>query len=39
MEVGPTWKNSGDSLPGRRECPGKDRPGAASESLSPTIGD
>ena len=38
MEVGATWKNSGDSWPGRRECPGKDRLGAASESLSPVRG-
>ena len=35
MEVGGTWKNSGDSWLGQRECPGKDRPGATSESLSP----
>ena len=39
MEVGGTWKNSGDYWPGQRECPGKGRPGAASESLSPGRGD
>ena len=39
MAVGGTWKNSGDSLLGQRECRGKDRPGAASESLSPVRGD
>ena len=39
MEVGGTWKNSGDSLRGQRECRGNDRSGAASESLSPVRGD
>ena len=39
MEVDGTWKNSGDSLRGQRECRGNDRPGAASESLSPVRGD
>ena len=39
MEVGGTWKNSGDSLRGQRECPGKGRLGAASESLFPRRGD
>ena len=38
MEVGGTWENSGDSWPGLRECRGKDRPGAPSESLSPRRG-
>ena len=39
MEVGGTWTNSGDSWPDQRECPDKDRPGAASESLSPVRDD
>ena len=39
MEVGGTWKNSGDSLRGQREYPGKDRLGATSESLFPRRGD
>ena len=35
MEVGGTWRYSGGSWRGQRECRGKDRLGAASESLSP----